>query len=338
MTELELARYAYHNCELEAAMRYCEWARHAPAAAALRVKSLCELDRAVAARSEAEAALALFPDDGPLHYYTGMATYLAGGSREEISGAFEAALERGFAGGAMGLAFLAYAARDVDEALSLLERGRTADVELEHVRLLMGFQVELDAGRTDAAESLLAEADRLLKASPSLLRTLWGQLCWVRLLQAARCFEVGLVAANRLMEQLSPLRTPRLYRNASEVVERLRARDGASVIRIPEQEAPARPHLPLEINRKPMLNALYHYLGACGNAGATKEDIVARVWDQAYNPLVHDDRLYKAIGRLRRLLGDDAERPRVLYQRGSHYILEVDALCAPASTLQEVRP
>ena len=102
MTELELARYAYHNCELEAAMRYCEWARHTPAAAVLRVKSLCELDRAVAARSEAEAALALFPDDGPLHYYTGMATYLAGGSREEISGAFEAALERGFAGGAMG--------------------------------------------------------------------------------------------------------------------------------------------------------------------------------------------------------------------------------------------
>ena len=75
------------------------------------------------------------------------------------------------------------------------------------------------------------------------------------------------------------------------------------------------------ISRKPMLHSLYTFLATQGPRGATKEEIVTRVWEENYNPLIHDDRIYKAIGRLRKLLGDDQSSPRFLTQLGRNYVL-----------------
>jgi DNA-binding winged helix-turn-helix (wHTH) protein len=79
--------------------------------------------------------------------------------------------------------------------------------------------------------------------------------------------------------------------------------------------------LPAEITSRPMLMAFYEYLAQCGRKGATKEHLAEKVWEESYNPTIHDTRIYKTVARLRKLLGDNKENPNQLVQVGRQYIL-----------------
>jgi hypothetical protein len=194
----------------------------------------------------------------------------------------------------------------------------------------MLFQVYAAGHRFPEAEQELRAADKLLAAAPSLLRHYWGQLCWVRYLRLRGQFEGAAALLARLEAQLDSASMPRLGRNVAEARRMIDAKSEAPNIIVPPARAGAAEGIPhrkaLEtITKKPMLHSLFTYLGARGAAGATKEEIAANVWEEAYNPLIHDDRIYKAVGRIRRLLGDDLSAPQLLTQMGRHYVLTLPA-------------
>jgi tetratricopeptide (TPR) repeat protein len=335
MDRRALAGYAYHNCEFVHAINLLRGEPPTAETAVLHIKALCELDEKAAAVEAAETYLDRFGDSGQLHYYCGMARYLAGASKAAIESAFLAAAERQYPGASMGLAFLEFAAERATSAIELLGRAASEDRELEHIRLLMLFQVRAAAGDLPGAETHLREADRLLCSSPSLLRQFWGHLCWVRLLMAKGQFAGAEAVLQRILDQLDEHLMPRLHRNALEARRMIESKIDEPNIILPKEHprAPARDGAPTagraggmaEITRKPMLHSLFSFLSSKGERGATKEDIVTSVWEETYNPLVHDDRIYKAIGRLRRLLGDDQQAPRYLTQLGRSYVLNLPA-------------
>lgn len=325
MDKRQLASYAYHNCEFVHAINLLTGEPLSAESATIHVKALCELDEKRAALEQAERYQRLYPDHGALHYLRGMTYYLAGLPKAEIEAAFLGATERGHPSGRMGLGFIAFAGGRGDEAVSLLESAQIDGSdrgEMEHIRLLMLFQVLAAQGRTEEGEASLRAADRLLAQQPSLLRQYWGQLCWVRLFRARQSFEGASAILSRILDQLDEQLMPRLHRNALEAQKMIEKREKAhNLILPPEGEARPLKRAAAEIGRKPMLHSLFSYLSSCGTRGATKEDIVTSVWEESYNPLIHDDRIYKAIGRLRKLLGDDQQAPKYLTQLGRAYIL-----------------
>lgn len=315
-----LAGYAYHNCEFQRAVDLLLASAPDATAAEIHVKCLAELDQKDLGLKWALTYAADFPSSGALSYLVGMAAYLAGRPAAEVEAAFVKARALAYPGAALGLAFIAFAGRRFDDAAHLLAEGRGLAPEMEHVRRLMLFQVRAAAGDLEAAERELTQADRLLKDTPSLLRQLWGQLCWVRLLRAKGTFEGARAVLERILAQVSPATTPRLHRNALEALRMIEQRSGAANITLPPASATPK-GLPAAIRRKPMLSSLYAFLASVGPKGASKEALAAAVWDERYNPVVHDDRIYKAVARLRKLIGDDQDQPTLLVQLGRQYIL-----------------
>ena len=314
MHGLRLAQYAYHTCDMESAMRYAQSCM-STAATKVAIKSLCELDRATDAIALAQSAIIKSPDDGHCDYLLGMALYLADRDREAFARAFQNAHHKQQASGRLGLAFLAFADRDIETARQWLADPIDDDHELDHIRCLMQFQV-LAGGDTRQAEAALYNADAALARGPSQLRHLWGQLCWVRHLRT----KGDLASADRLLRRVAMQtpkgKLPRLERNI-EVAKELIASGNrqTNTLNMPAEKTPE------AIRRKPILHAMYLFLQS--KNGVEKEELVEHVWQESYNPLIHDDRIYKTIGRLRKALGDDLKAPRILTQVGRQYFLQL---------------
>lgn len=324
MDTRRLAAYAYHNCEFQHAIALVQGQSPSPELAAVHVKALCELDDGKLAAEVAEHYRSLFPQSGILHHQRGLAYYLAGRPKAAIEEAFFSATECDCAGGNMGLALLAFTAKRSECAVELLKSAGTGDAELEHIRQLMMAQAHMGREELTAAEERLRDADRVLRGQPSLLRQFWGQLCWARLMRSRGLFEGALAIVERMLDQIDEHKMPRLHRNA--MVEKTGIIERESHVRLkapkdPQEVSPPQPRRVATIAKKPMLHSLYQYLAVQGGRGASKEEIVTRVWEESYNPMIHDDRIYKAIGRLRKLLGDDQSSPRFLTQLGRNYVL-----------------
>lgn len=59
------------------------------------------------------------------------------------------------------------------------------------------------------------------------------------------------------------------------------------------------------------------------NPGAvySKEDLVERIWQQEYNPSVHDNKVYVTIKRLRKLIEPDYDKPHYIFRGKNGYYL-----------------
>ncbi len=53
----------------------------------------------------------------------------------------------------------------------------------------------------------------------------------------------------------------------------------------------------------------------------TKEELVQRIWNQDYNPSVHDNKVYVTIKRLRRLIEPDFNKPMYIFRAKNGYYL-----------------
>jgi tetratricopeptide (TPR) repeat protein len=317
------ADYAYHNCEFHStAALIGQTGAIYEDLAALHVKSLCELDLAESAITQCDRYLESYPDSGELHYLLGMAKYLAGRDITHIESSFLTSTELGYAGGPVGLAFIEFARGHHDNAIALAASQSPDQPEMAHIRCLISFQLYLAKGDVAAAETWLQKADRVLKQHPSLMRQYWGQLCWVRLLRAKGLFESATLVVDRIIDQLNPEVTPRLFRNAKEARRMIDAHSCAlNIIVPPDTGGPEQESLPPEITSRPMLLAFYEHLQKCGTRGASKEDLAQRVWEESYNPTIHDTRIYKTVARLRKLLGDSQKNPTRIVQVGRQYVL-----------------
>ena len=318
---VEMVAYCYNNCEFHKALQLIDRLPLDAEAALLRIKCLYELDKAHEAAQFADRIRLEFPFNGRLHYQRGISFYLAGRPTRDIEDAFTEALSLGYREAHMGMAFLAFVAKNHDRAIEFLHRAASEDGESEHSRMLKLAQIHMAKEDLESAEKCLYNSKRLLIDSPSLLRSLWSDLCHVRLLRAKEMFEAAKASVDHLLAQLNERTTPRLHRNAVEADNLISARDASQHIMVPNGEPELDKQVLNRITRKPVLYSLYEFLKTCGLNGATKEDIVNEVWQEDYNPLMHDDRLYKSVGRLRRLLGDDNESPRTLILRGRNYVL-----------------
>ncbi len=320
------ADYAYHNCEFHSSIALIgQTGAIYEDLALLHIKNLCELDLAQAAVEQCDKYLEIYPDSGHLHYLLGMAKYLAGKSLNQIESSFLTATELGFSGGPIGLAFIEFANRHYNNAIKIAESRICEDSEMEHVRCLILFQLHLAETDIASAEVWLQKADRVLKKHPSLLRQYWGQLCWVRLLRAKGTFDSAALVIDRVIDQLSPEETPRIIRNALEAKRMINAGLGTVEIIMPpilrSELDQVHEKLPPEISSRPMLMAFYDTLLKCGIVGASKEHLAERVWEESYNPAIHDTRIYKTVARLRKLLGDNNKSPKKLVQMGRQYVL-----------------
>lgn len=317
------ADYAYHNCEFHSAIALIgQTGSIYEDLAVLHIKSLCELDLAENALAQSDRYLENFPESGQLHYLLGTAKYLARRDLSQIESSFMTATKLGFSGGPVGIAFVEFARGNIDHAIAAAASATQLDPEMEHIRCLISAQLWIAKNDVPQAESWLQKADRVLNQFPSLLRQYWGQLCWIRLLRAKGLFDSARIVSDRTIDQLCADIMPRLHRNAIEAKRMIEAQSGAlNIVLPPASKSQQVEVLPSEITSRPMLLAFYQHLQACGKAGASKEDLAGRVWEESYNPTIHDTRIYKTVARLRKLLGDHHKHPARIIQVGRQYVL-----------------
>ena len=56
----------------------------------------------------------------------------------------------------------------------------------------------------------------------------------------------------------------------------------------------------------------------------SKEEIVNNIWQQEYDPRVHDNKLYVTIKRLRKLIEPENDKPKYLYRAKNGYYFNKD--------------
>ncbi|MBX9769406.1 MAG: winged helix-turn-helix domain-containing protein [Bdellovibrionales bacterium] len=69
-----------------------------------------------------------------------------------------------------------------------------------------------------------------------------------------------------------------------------------------------------------LLDLLHMFLRSPGQV-FTKETITAKVWDENYDPIVHDNKIYVTIKRLRKLIEPDVEKPKYIFRAKNGYFL-----------------
>ncbi len=80
-----------------------------------------------------------------------------------------------------------------------------------------------------------------------------------------------------------------------------------------------------------LLEILYLLAGQPGKV-FTKEDLVAKIWRESYNPMVHDSKVYTSISRLRKLIEPDFRHPIYVLNERDGYTFN------SAVIFEEVRP
>jgi DNA-binding winged helix-turn-helix (wHTH) protein len=80
-----------------------------------------------------------------------------------------------------------------------------------------------------------------------------------------------------------------------------------------------------------LLEILYLLAGSSGKV-FTKEDLVAKIWRESYNPMVHDSKVYTSISRLRKLIEPDFRHPVYVLNERDGYTFNAAIL------FEEVRP
>ena len=316
---LELASYAYHSCDFLHSLNVAKSIATVDSIA-LRIKAYCELDQMDLAIALAESALIEYPENGQIHYLAGTAQYLAGASYDVIEKHFIASKNLRYESADLGISFLYMAKKDIKKAIMILERLHVSDQEMQHIILLMLAQFYLMDNDTAASKNSLENAERVLKGFASHNRYLWGLLTWGRYFRATSKFKESEEILERLFQVVDSNRQPRLHRNAVVARDLVKSGDSSQQhINLPPLEISA--DVFGQISKKPVLNSMFSFLHSRGLEGASKSDISSAIWQEAYDPLRHDDRIYKTIGRLRSVMGEDKKCPRYLTQKGQVYIL-----------------
>ena len=69
-----------------------------------------------------------------------------------------------------------------------------------------------------------------------------------------------------------------------------------------------------------LLDMLKLLISQPGNAHS-KESLVEKVWQQEYNPIVHDNKIYVTIKRLKELLEPDYKNPKYIFRSKEGYYI-----------------
>lgn len=325
----QTANLLYHAARFQAALDLIKVLPPSVETVILGVKSAIELDQLEMAESIAKQGLEQFPDSGKIHYYRGVVAMLTWNIATHSAAPedwFQKSIALGMPEAHMGLGFVAHQKFRYNEALECLRRVSFSEPELEHARLLKLFQTYLALGQEREAEETIIMSRRIVAQMNSYVRLMWSEIYGLKLLWLKGQTEVLRLQLSQTLATVEPRVMPRLYRALLEL---------RRLMDLPKQMAEQRqiqqqPHLAIDhaveaIASKPVLYELYEYLRSSGARGADKQTIVNRIWQEQYNPMIHDSRLYKAVARLRKILGDDARSPRMIVLKGRTYFLNIRA-------------
>lgn len=307
---------------------------HAAPGTPTRIKALLELERYDEAVVEAEAALARNPKSSELGALLASASYCIGRRMTELEPLNRRAAAQGSPLAVVNYAYLAIVTEDFASAEALLkEVPETGDSHVAHLKRMTAMQAAAYAG--DRTRFLLrrAELEHWLTQNPSVHRFLWARL-W-----AARCsLQVGMRAEaeqawNEARPAIDPQAMPRLHRQAAVV--RAWLDNPASRLRLctPGSRSDAwnpplgamSDSLPAALEalaRKPTLGLMFRHIRRAGQGGINREALVRAVWSVPYDPMRHDERLYKAIARLRQALDQASGAALRLIGVGDRYVIE----------------
>ena len=319
--EYEIANLLYHSGRYQEALVQLGSDSLSIKSSILKAKANIDLDEPHTALEEINKSLLVFAQNGDLNYWQGVCLLQCRANIKLIDLAFTHAENKDSPYAAMGKAFIAYADKKFRLADELVEKVHHDDIEMEHIRCMIGAQVCLDAHWFDKARSHLDKGAETLKLYGSLSRQNWQDVLEVRYLRSLGCFAEGKHLLKHLKTRITKERHPRLWRNYIEAEKLYLSRQRGSNIGLPKDHKILRLANDNGINRKPVLNALLTYLLQAGDLGASKAEIINAIWDETYNPLIHDERFYKSINRLRKLVGDSTQSPKLITQRGEQYVL-----------------
>lgn len=77
----------------------------------------------------------------------------------------------------------------------------------------------------------------------------------------------------------------------------------------------------IEFNNQFILLDLLHLFLRNPGAVYSKEALVKKIWKQDYNPVVHDNKIYVTIKRLRKMIEPDYDKPKYIFRAKNGYFL-----------------
>ncbi len=268
-----------------------------------------------------------YSPSGEFAYWIAVLTYQIHGELPVVSAWFDRADSLGFKPAIIGRSFVAFARGNREEATKIASVSLMDErTDYQVLQCLTQAQIALGMDNFDGATQSLSRAAQMLSIEPSLLRIQWLHLMYARMHRAMGRCDLAKAILDILGKTTASGDLPRLKRNIAAAVAQTDAENLSGQVRLPSRNFLLQKLDEAALGRKPMLRSLFEYLMSKGDEGASKEELVIRVWSERYNPLVHDDRVYKAIGRLRTIVGDSAKQPRIITQRGSNYILAAGAM------------
>jgi DNA-binding winged helix-turn-helix (wHTH) protein len=81
---------------------------------------------------------------------------------------------------------------------------------------------------------------------------------------------------------------------------------------------------PIDFNNQFVLIDLFKLFLESPGVSFTKEDIVTKVWEQEYDPTVHDNKIYVTMKRLRQLIEPDSDKTKYIFRSKNGYYFSKD--------------
>jgi hypothetical protein len=180
--------------------------------------------------------------------------------------------------------------KNFDEAKASLKKAQEIALSQEMEQLVYCLSLELGIAESDSARLSIQEK-RIFSKWTTLVPSRQHQLLVYTLTD--RCSATPEAAASLIDEAL---------RGAGPYAQSLVIDGARQLIRLPQKNKSVAAEM-IQIEKLPVQKKLLFALIAAYPNAVSKEDLVSRVWDELYNPLIHDAVLYRTASRLRKLLG-----------------------------------
>lgn len=347
LDRLELGRHYFKIVDFESALQQLEqglaearakgdgatWCRHLPLLLRIYAERL-DFDAINRLKAEVFARQAELPLSSATAYTLGIAaSYEGKADMAELHFTQAYALAENPADklqAQFGLASVAFQRRRLDEAVTQLnvlhsELRTTLLTDLKLAAGLMSVICLREAGKIEQAFTLLKPMQETCRMEQNLFMTVNVLFVHGTLYQALN----DVPRARQYFEVTQSLLVPRDLKHTSVQIETRLAQLAAA-------EEPAKPVLELidhshrtvitpagkqvPVGNQFVLITLLKMLGGMPGAKLSKEEITRKLWKQDYNPLVHDNKIYVTIRRLRKLIEPDSRHPAYVLNAEDGYM------------------
>lgn len=181
-------------------------------------------------------------------------------------------------------------------------------------RLLMAV-CRRSLGQFDQALEILGELQSQCRVEQNLFMSLSVLYCYGTVCQQMRDGE----KARQYFEMVRSLLAPKDLRHLDVQIEK-RLAELQPVFQIADQGVVTPEGKRVNFGNQFILKALLKRLAGQKGQSLNKEDLCQLLWKQDYNPLIHDNKIYVTIRRLRRLIEPSGKTPRYILSSPDGYL------------------